>query len=128
MSTIPADTLVVVADGRGARVFRNAAESRKLELRQDAVLEGENMNDDGPSGSQPSESDTDEATFAKQLAHQLNQGALKHKYKHLVLVADPGTLGQMRPLLHKETQARLLQEIPKTLTGMPIEGIEKALS
>lgn len=128
MSTIPADTLVVVADGRGARVFRNAAETRKLELRQDAVLEGENLNDDGPAGAQPSESDTDEATFAKQLAHQLNQGALKQKYKHLVLIADPGTLGQMRPLLHKETQARLLQEIPKTLTGMPIEAIEKALS
>ena len=130
---IPAGTLVVVADGEGARVFRNVANGNGegLTLKQFDLLELMNMNDDGPAGVQPAEStgqQIDEATFAKQLALRLNAGALKDDYAHLVLIADPQTLGQMRPLLHKETRQRLLGEIAKTLTNSPLEDIERALS
>ncbi|HSM10019.1 MAG TPA: host attachment family protein [Lysobacter sp.] len=129
---IPAGTLVVVADGEGARVFRNVANGNGegLTLKQFDLLELMNMNDDGPAGVQPAEStgqQIDEATFAKQLALRLNAGALKDDYAHLVLIADPQTLGQMRPLLHKETRQRLLGEIAKTLTNSPLEDIERAL-
>ena len=44
-----------------------------------------------------------------------------------MLVADPQTLGRMRPLLHKETSARLVRELPKTLTNSPLPDIERAL-
>ena len=130
---IPSGTLVVVADGEGARVFRNVANGNGegLTLKQFDLLELMNMNDDGPAGVQPAEStgqQIDEATFAKQLALRLNAGALKDDYAHLVLIADPQTLGQMRPLLHKETQQRMLGEIAKTLTNSPLEDIERALS
>ena len=130
---IPAGTLVVVADGEGARVFRNVANGNGegLTLKQFDLLELMNMNDDGPAGVQPAEStgqQIDEATFAKQLALRLNDGALKGEYEHLVLIADPQTLGQMRPLLHKETRQRLLGEIAKTLTNSPLQDIERALS
>ena len=131
MDNIPAGTLVVVADGRGARVFRNVGDDKSLSLHQDDLLELMNMNDDGPAGSLPAESSgmqIDEATFAKQLAQGLNEGALKHRYEHLVLVADPHTLGRMRPLLHKETSQRLVAEVAKTLTNSPLEDIERALS
>lgn len=127
---IPAGTLVVVADGEGARVFRNVGNGNDLTLKQHDLLELMNMNDDGPSTS-PTEAtgqQIDEATFAKQLALRLNDGALKGEYEHLVLIADPQTLGQMRPLLHKETQQRMLGEIAKTLTNSPLEDIERALS
>lgn len=127
---IPARTLVVVADGGGARVFRNVGDEQYLMLKQEELLELMNMNDDGPAGSMPTESSgeaIDEATFAKQLAQNLNAGALKHRYDHLVLMADPQTLGQMRPLLHKETTARMLAEIGKNLTNVPLEDIERAL-
>lgn len=129
---IPAGTLVVVADGEGARVFRNVGNDNgnDLTLKQFDLLELMNMNDDGPSTS-PTEftgQQIDEATFAKQLALRLNDGALKGEYAHLVLIADPQTLGQMRPLLHKETQQRMLGEIAKTLTNSPLEDIERALS
>ena len=126
---IPAGTLVVVADGEGARVFRNVGDGNDLTLKQFDLLELMNMNDDGPSTS-PTEATAqqiDEATFAKQLALRLNDGALKGQYAHLVLIADPQTLGQMRPLLHKETQQRMLGEIAKTLTNSPLEDIERAL-
>lgn len=130
MTLVPADTLVVVADGTGARVFRNRGDERSPLLHQVDLLELVNMDDDGPSGSMPQEStgfDIDEATFAKQLAQGLNRGALKQQYEHLVLIADPATLGRMRPQLHKEVQSRLVSEIAKTLTNAPLEDIEQAL-
>ena len=127
---IPAGTLVVVADGEGARLFRNVGNGNGLTLHQEDMLELMNMNDDGPAGVQPAEStgqQIDEATFAKQLALGLNQGALKNQYAHLVLIADPQTLGKMRPLLHQETRQRMLAEIAKTLTNSPLEDIERSL-
>ena len=130
MTLIPAHTLVVVADGTGARLFRNRGDEREVSLHQVELRELVNMDDDGPAGSMPGEStgqQIDEATFAKQLALALNEGALKHQYQYLVLAADPTTLGRMRPLLHKEVQARLLAELPKTLTNAPLEDVERAL-
>ncbi|MBB6598814.1 host attachment family protein [Luteimonas sp. MC1825] len=130
MTLVPADTLVVVADGEGARVFRNRGDERAPALQQFDVMELMNMDDDGPSGSMPNEStasQVDEATFSKQLALALNEGALKQQYEHLVLIADPTTLGRIRPLLHKEVQQRLIAEIGKTLTNAPLEDIERAL-
>ncbi|MBJ6982758.1 host attachment family protein [Luteimonas sp. MC1572] len=130
MTLIPADTLVVVADGAGARVFLNRGDERAPALHQFEMLELMNMDDDGPSGSMPHEStasQVDEATFTKQLALALNEAALKQQFEHLVLIADPGTLGRIRPLLHKEVQQRLIAEIGKTLTNSPLADIERAL-
>lgn len=127
---IPAGTLVVVADGEGARVFRNVGDEQAVTLQQQELLELMNMNDDGPAGSMPAEStgqQLDEATFAKQLALRLNAAALKNEFEHLVLIADPQTLGLMRPLLHKETLQRTVAEIAKTLTNSPLADIERAL-
>jgi protein required for attachment to host cells len=129
--TIPADTLVVVANGGAARVFRNVGDEKELTLRQEALLEGMNIDDDGPGGAMPAESSAsqiDEATFAKQLAKGLNEDALNNRYEHLVLLADPQTLGRVRPLLHKETLRRMVGELAKDFTNAPLEDIERALS
>lgn len=127
MQTIPAGAWVIVADGGRARMLQNVGEKRTLKLVQQRVIEPQNLDDEGPSGSQPKEIDVYEATFAKQLANRLNDAALKDDYRHLVLIADPQTLGQMRPLLHKEALDRLVGEVSKTLTNSPIEEIERAL-
>lgn len=128
---IPNNALVVVADGEGARVFRNSGDGGKVSLQQHDLLELMDANDDGPAGVQPAESggaDIDKATFAKQLANRLNRGALRNEYEALVLIADAGTLGEMRPLLHKEVQQRLVREMSKDLTNSPLTDIERALS
>lgn len=128
---IPQGALVVVADGGSARVFSNVGDERSISLKQEALLEGMNLNDDGPAGSMPTESSAsqlDEATFAKQLAQGLNDGALKNRYEHLVLIADPQTLGRVRPLLHKEVTQRLIGDLAKDYTNVPLETIERALS
>lgn len=131
MEPIPANTLVVVADGTGARVFRNLGDARFMSLHQHDRLELMNMNDDGPSGRLPGGAtgyQIDKATFAKQLAQRLNATALKGEYDDLVLIADEQTLGEMRPLLHDEVRQRLRIELARTLTNSPVEDIERALS
>lgn len=128
---IPKGALVVVANGGNARVFVNRGEANALSLSQEALLDGMDPTDDGPSGAMPPDSSgpqLNEAAFAKQLANRINHGALNNVYAHLVLVADPTTLGRLRPLLHKETTQRLLGDLAKDFTNAPVETIEKALS
>jgi protein required for attachment to host cells len=89
------------------------------------------LDDDGPSGSRPPESsaqETDEATFAKQLAHHLYDKAHKGLFDHLVLVADPDTLGEIRPILHEEVKHKITMELNKTLVNSSATDIERSLS
>lgn len=122
---------IMVADGTEARLLTNVGNVTHVSLRQEKHLEPENLLDDGPSGRRPPEEDeqaSDEATFAKQLANRLNAAALENRFEHLVLMADPQTLGQIRPQLHSETRKRLVREIAKTMTKSPLEDIERALA
>ncbi|MEE7545811.1 host attachment protein [Xanthomonas sp. Kuri4-1] len=133
---IPEGSLVVVADGGSARMFTNIGSPQKLQLKQHAQVDGGELSQrdssgQGPAGAVPadqSQAQLDEATFAKQLATQLNEGALNNRYAHLVLIADPSTLGRVRPLLHKEVQQRLVRDLAKDLTNAPLEDIQRALS
>ena len=130
MQNVPAGTLVVVADGTKARMFLNVGDGTTVSLRQHEMMAADEIPLQGPSGIAPTQQtpqDNDERTFAKHLAQKLNDGALKQEYAHLVLVADPSTLGEMRPQLHKETQQRLIGEVAKTLTNATLQDIERAL-
>ncbi len=134
--SIPEGTLVVVADGASARVFTSAGTGAALKLKQQDELKLRDVSEhgvsgQGPSGSMPNDmsiTQLNEATFAKQLAGQLNEDALNSRYAHLVLVADPQTLGRIRPQLHKEARARLVKDLAKDFTNAPLEDIERALS
>jgi len=133
---IPEGTLVVVTDGGSARVFTNVGTDHQLTLKQEGELRLQDISEQGvtgqgPAGAVPKDmsiSQLNEATFAKQVAEQLNEDALKNRYSHLILVADPITLGRIRPLLHKETQARLLDDLAKNFTNAPLEDIQRALA
>lgn len=121
---------VVVADGAGARFFRITQHDAKTRLIAEGMLHPADLNDDGPSGKNPSErsgKETDEATFAKQLAHELYRRVHDGEFTSLILIADPQTLGQIRPLLHKEVVARVVREIAKTLTKASIGDILKTI-
>lgn len=127
---VPHNALVVVADGTGARFFRNAGHENKISLSADGKFQPTNLLNDGPAGKRPPESskqETDEATFAKQLAKELYRRAHSGDFVALVLIADPQTLGQIRPSLHKEVRDRLVSEVGKTLTKASITEIERAL-
>ena len=128
---IPHNALVVVADGTKARFFRNTSQDLSVTLKADGELQPAHLDNDGPSGKRPHEStsqETVEATFAKQLAKELYRRAHQGDFAALVLIADPQTLGQLRPLLHKEVQSRLVSEHGKTLTKASIADIQRTLS
>ncbi len=128
---IPNGALVVVADGAGARFFRNSGQDNKISLTADGEFKPTDLLNEGASGVRPSDSsskETDEATFAKQLANELYRRAHSGDFAALVLIADPQTLGQIRPTLHKEVKDRLISEIGKTFTNAPITDIQKALT
>ncbi|MGQ7847355.1 host attachment family protein [Granulosicoccus sp. 3-233] len=127
----PHDCLIVVADGTQAQLYRNSASDGSLVLKKVGELEPSSLDDDGPAGNRPVESswqETDEATFAKQLAHHLNQAAHGNRFDQLVLVADPQTLGQIRPSLDKAVNDRLLSEHAKTLTTANDADIVRSLT
>ena len=128
---IPHNALIVVADGTSARFFRNAGDESKILLSAEGEFKPTNLLDDGPAGTRPQESsnqETDEAKFAKQLAKEFYRRAHSGNFAALVLIADPQTLGQIRPTLHKEVQDRLVFELRKTLTKASIADIQKALN
>ena len=126
---IPNGALVVVADGTGARFFRNAGQDNKVALTTDGELKPANLlNEGAPRPRESSDKETDEATFAKQLANELYRRAHSGDFAALVLIADPQTLGQIRPALHKEVKDRLIDEIGRTFTNAPIADIQKALA
>ncbi|WP_426688169.1 host attachment family protein [Rhodanobacter ginsengiterrae] len=132
MHKIPTGTWVVVADGTHARLFHNIGKHDALRLKQEALIKPDtnDTEDQGPSGHRPPEAtpeQTDEATFAKQLVQRLNAAALKQEFEHLFLIADPKTMGEIRPQLHGETTRRLTGELAKTLTNSTVEDIEKIL-
>lgn len=122
---------IVVADGHSARVLENQGRDGAIELKEVHTVTPKNLMSEGPSGSRPqgdSPRDTDEATFAKQLSHWLLEQAQKKAYEQLVLVADPKTLGQMRPQLHKEVTDRIVHELAKTLTSSSLDDIAHSIS
>ena len=128
---IPHNALIVVADGTGARFFRNSGRENRVSLSAEGELQPTNLLDEGPAGKRPPESsdqETDEATFAKQLAQELYRHAHSGDFAAVVLIADKQTLGQVRPILHKAVQDRLVFEMGKTLTKASITEIQKALS
>ncbi len=128
---IPADTYIVVADGRSGRLFRNAGSGGTLALQEVRRLSPHDLAKEGPSGSRPEEQtprQTDEATFAKQLGQALSAMLDDRECKHLILVLDPQTLGQVRKCMSKTTEASIVRTIAKDFTNSPIQDIERALS
>ena len=62
--------------------------------------------------------------FASDIADLLYERAHKGLFDHIVLVASPNILGELRKELHQEVTNKVIAEIPKTLTGMPLDEIE----
>lgn len=144
--TLPADTLVLVADGRKALFLRNRGDDRQLDLRTTAHQERHDRKDSeiktAPAGQSPAPAGTglpggtmgetdfhqqEEDRFAQDLADKVNSMALAGKFDALVVIAPARTMGELRPLWHKETAARLLGEHVKEMTDRPISDIEALL-
>ena len=69
----------------------------------------------------------EEDRFAGEVADMLNRRAQAHGFEHLIVVAPPNTLGELRKHYHKDLRGRLVGEFAKDLTGHTVPQIEEAL-
>lgn len=124
---LPNDTVILIATGEEAKLYRKNGEH--LEMKEHWTPH--DLADEGPSGKSPSEqSDREsmEATFSKQIAERLYAYAHKGQFENFILVADPDTLGEVRPLLHKEVTDKILIEMNKTLINATLPDIERSIA
>jgi protein required for attachment to host cells len=65
--------------------------------------------------------------FARELAERLEEAVHAHRFERLVLVAAPKTLGDLRELLPDPVKSRVVAEIDKDLTRVPLRDLPKHL-
>jgi protein required for attachment to host cells len=128
---IPQNALVVVADGGKAILLRNTGHGTELVLHEERRLTLKDFVDDGPSGAglqEQSPHEAGEATFAKKLANTLGKMFDQNAFASVVLIADPGTLGELRGALHKNVEKAVAFSLSKDYTNHSVPEITKALS
>ena len=143
--SIPAQALILVADGRKLLFLRNHGDAAGLDLKTEAHDEREDAKDSDmktdSAGSmkqsggfgRPSYEETDfhqqaEDQWAKDAADALNRRALANDYDALIVVAPPKTLGELRKHFHKETEKRIVATFNKEMTDRPLADIEDLLA
>lgn len=138
------NTLVLVGDGRKALFLRQVGRGSKTSLVVDHVVEEENPATREQGTDQPGRTsggtgnrtsaikETDwhrlaEERFAAEIAETLYRRAHAGRFDSLIVIAPPKILGDLRNAFHPEVIERIDREIPKQLTGHPIEEIAKLL-
>jgi protein required for attachment to host cells len=142
---IPAGALVLIADGTKARLLRNKGNALHVDFGTERELEQENpptreQGTDKPGRylaadrvSRSAVEQTDwhlqaEERFAAQIADLLYGMAHAHTFDHLVVIAAPKALGNLRAAFHPEVATRVLAEVAKDLTSVPTHDLAKRLS
>ena len=144
MAELKTGTWVLVADGEKALILENHgdAEFPNLQVRRKEEHDNPKTIDQAANrpgrmsdsqGNLSAYQDTDwheleKDRFAHDLADLLYARAHKGMFDHLVIVAAPNVLGELRKTMHKEVADRVVAEIPKTLTGQPMDVLEKSVA
>ena len=141
MAELKTGTWVLVADGEKALILENHgdAEFPNLQVRRKEEHDNPKAIDQAANrpgrmadsqGNKSAFQDTDwheleKDRFARDLADLLYESAHKKLFERLVIVAAPNVLGELRKTLHQEVTDKVVAEVPKTLTGQPLDAIEK---
>lgn len=128
---IPAESLIVVADGGKATLYRNTGSGAEVTLTEVRKLSPKDVMLGTPSGNRPGDQSVhqaEEAVFAKQLAQTLHTMLDHNEYKDLVIIADAQTLGQLRDAMHKTVERAVVKSMSKDYTNSSLKEIEKALN
>ena len=132
---VPHNAHVALVDGEHFVLMRNTGPifEPKLELVAEpkikATVNGEGASDDrGGLSTAGSHADLAEIAHGVAVAQWLNANALNGEIEQLVVVADPRTLGEMRPHFHKVLQARIVAELAKDLTRETPQRISETIA
>lgn len=130
---VPHQALVALANGEKFALMRNVGQpfDPKLERVTELDLELTNFSagvrHQDPAGQRNGSTDLDELAHGAAIAEWLNMQTLRGGIEHLVIAADPKTLGQIRRHCHKELENRIVGELAKDLLNSPVQSIEQAL-
>ncbi|WP_027054295.1 host attachment protein [Mesorhizobium erdmanii] len=126
-------TLVAVTDGESLRLFHTKGHELKLDLLEveGPVLQIAHAGSGGrhrSSTANPDQSRLDEDDFAASIARYLNREAHNEAWQHVLVIADPRTLGEMRKHYQPSLSAKLVGEIGKDYVKHSVEAIKVAVS
>ncbi len=133
-------TWVLVLDGTKALILENVTDGQDPTLRVVRKDENDSSDSKGESTTGPDHGgdqkkptanefhSTTETGFAEEMAEWLYKAAHRGRFDKIVLVAPPKVLGVLRQKLHKEVASRVVGEVHKTLTGHPVDQIERIVA
>lgn len=128
---LPHGTVVAVVDGEKLELYRNGGNEAAPELAPLAAPKLDEHNKDA--GARHLSSSANPGHLLQEDAHAaavvgwLNRRVTSGDIKHLVIVAAPRTLGEMRRRYDKQLEAALIGELHKELIGQSGEDIVRAL-
>ena len=140
---LPHDAFVFVGDGRKALFLRNAGDAKFPNLVMEQVFADANpathdQGSDRPGRSEASAHSSQRSAMEPTDWHEIEEhrfvqrvsAALETLVRRidppaLVIVAPPRALADLRQALHADVKARLIAEIDKDLTKLPVWEIEK---
>ena len=129
---LPHGTVIAVVDGKDWTLFKNAGNEATPELAEMATpsLVEHNHGSGGRHGSSsgnPSGHQLDEDAHAAAVGDWINRQVSAHKIEHLVVIAAPRTLGELRHHYSKQVEHVLVGEVAKDLMGRRGSDIVAAL-
>lgn len=130
---IPHKAHIALVDGERFVLLRNDGQifepklAKVAEPKLDATNFSAGVKHQDDVGQRHGRTDLNELGHAAAAAEWLNEKAISNELGEVLIIADPKSLGEMRQHYHSELEKRLIGEIDKTLTGQPVEQIEKAI-
>lgn len=127
---LPNGATVAVVDGEKLVLFKNTGHTDvKLTAIDTPEIQERASGTPGrtSTAANPDNDTQAEDGFAMGVAELLNQWALQNKFEHLLVIAAPKTLGELRKGWHKALEAKLVGEIAKDLTGHSTDDIASAI-
>jgi protein required for attachment to host cells len=139
---IPANALILVADGRKAMILRNAGDERFPNLKNEWVAADQNPPTSAQGADRPGRTrhqdrrstfeQTDwhserEDAFAKRVAEAFESLVRESQARHLMIVAPPRTLAVLRRSMSDDTSRRMIAELSQDLVNLSVGEIETHL-
>ncbi|MAO95892.1 MAG: attachment protein [Citromicrobium sp.] len=131
---LPHNAHVAVVDGNRFMLLQNTGQpfEPSLKMVEQPSLDPSNFSagvrhqDDA--GQRSGATDLNELAHAAAATEWLNAKTVAGELQHLMVVADPKTLGEMRRHYHGTLESALVGEIDKAMTGEPLEKIAKVIA
>lgn len=129
---LPHGAVIIVVDGEKVELHRNGGDESRPALSPLAAPKFDTHNKDAgarhvSSAANHGARQLEEDAHAAAVIAWLNAQASSHRIEHLVVIAAPRTLGEMRRRYSASLQQILIGELDKDLAGRPGADILSAL-